>query len=385
MNNINYSLFRGALVFFCFFAFANVGSSTGPIINQYVSQYKNIAIAEMHRTGIPASIKIAQALLESDFGRSDLALTANNHFGIKCGGSWTGDTFYKEDDDRNEKGELIESCFRSYLSAEESFIAHSKFLSDTRKGYRYGFLFEYGSTDYHSWAHGLQKAGYATDPKYPHKLIKIIEDNELYLLDENVFGTSNTTAIAQTKSIQTKENNTIREEKPILVDKTQSENSFAKAEKEKKNTKRRYKSINGSRALVAMEGDTPELIAKQEKLSFKKLSIYNEYINTKDQVLYEGDIIFLKAKKKHFEGYKSRHRVREGETMQDIAQRYGIWLKELYRKNRMPQGSQALKGEQIVLNGLVKIKKRPKFKTESEYLNETQEFLFEGEDITMTN
>ena len=382
MNIRTKSLYRYGFFLFAFLVFSTESKASGPIITQYVDQYKSIAIAEMHRTGIPASIKMAQALLESDFGRSSLALTANNHFGIKCGRSWRGKTFYKEDDDRNKEGDLIESCFRTYLTAEESFIAHSKFLADTKKGYRYGFLFDFGSTDYHSWAHGLKKSGYATDPKYPQKLIMIIENNELYLLDEEVFSRGNSLATVEANtSIEPKE---IIFEKPIVW--AQSKESMApivKA-KERKKSKRRYKTINGSRAMVVTEGDTPESISKQERVNYRKLSIYNEQIVSKDQELEDGDLIFLKAKKKEFKGNKKNHRVRKGETMQDIAHMYGIWLNELYVKNRMPKGSQAMEGERIVLKGLVKIKKRPKFKTESEYLNETQEYLFE-EDITMAN
>ena len=146
----------------------------------YISQYKEIAVAEMQRTGIPASIKMAQALLESGAGSSTLARKANNHFGIKCGGSWTGDTFYREDDDY-KNGKLINSCFRKFDSVHESFMAHSDFLT---KQNRYAFLFDYDREDYKAWAKGLRKAGYATDKSYSQKLISIIEKYELHLLDQ---------------------------------------------------------------------------------------------------------------------------------------------------------------------------------------------------------
>lgn len=151
-----------------------------PSIN-YIAQYKEIAILEMQRTGIPASIKMAQALLESGAGTSTLARKANNHFGIKCGGGWNGESFYREDDDYY-KGELIKSCFRKFGSAHESFMAHSEFLMNQR---RYGFLFELDGKDYKSWAKGLRKAGYATDKQYAYKLIELIEKYELYVLDEH--------------------------------------------------------------------------------------------------------------------------------------------------------------------------------------------------------
>lgn len=147
----------------------------------YINQYKEIAVSEMHRTGIPASIKLAQGLLESDWGRSDLANIANNHFGIKCGNYWRGESFFKEDDDYHQ-GEIIASCFRKYASAQQSYIDHSEFLAKAR----YQKLFNLNTKDYHGWAKGLKEAGYATDPEYPSKLISIIEKYELYLYDEPV-------------------------------------------------------------------------------------------------------------------------------------------------------------------------------------------------------
>jgi len=146
----------------------------------YIDKYKDLAISEMHRTGIPASIKLAQGLLESGAGTSELSINANNHFGIKCGGSWTGET-YKIEDDEFRNGKKIKSCFRVFNSAHGSYIAHSQFLLDNR---RYAFLFSYSNTDYYCWAKGLRKAGYATDKKYPKKLIDIINKYQLYLFDD---------------------------------------------------------------------------------------------------------------------------------------------------------------------------------------------------------
>jgi len=148
----------------------------------YIEQYKTIVINEMARTGIPASIKMAQAILESGSGRSTLARQSNNHFGIKCGKNWTGNTVYREDDDY-KNGLLIRSCFRAYDDPADSFMAHSDFLQDNR---RYAFLFELGVDDYKGWARGLKKAGYATDPNYPKKLINLIEKYQLYNLDMGI-------------------------------------------------------------------------------------------------------------------------------------------------------------------------------------------------------
>lgn len=152
-----------------------------PNVKHYIEKYKNIAISEMQRSGIPASVKLAQGIHESNMGQSDLAKFAHNHFGMKCGSSWSGDTFYKEDDDVDRKGNLIESCFRKFKNAESSYLAHSEFLLDPKKAHRYGFLFLIPSEDYRSWAHGLQSSGYATDPHYAEKIIHLIE---LYKLDD---------------------------------------------------------------------------------------------------------------------------------------------------------------------------------------------------------
>ncbi len=152
----------------------------------YIEQYQELAIAHHRMMGIPASIKLAQGILESQDGKSELAVNANNHFGIKCKDTWTGDTYDKEDDDY-EQGKLVKSCFRVYPTAEESYFDHSRFLMN---GQRYKHLFSYGK-DYRKWAHGLQKAGYATAKNYAERLIRIIEQYELYQFD--VVATSNYT------------------------------------------------------------------------------------------------------------------------------------------------------------------------------------------------
>lgn len=148
--------------------------------HNYVEYYKELAIVEMYRTGIPASITIAQGLHESNYGTSPLAQQANNHFGIKCKSYWIGKTYFHKDDDFDKKGNLLESCFRAYDTDIDSYIDRSNFLKESS---RYSVLFSYSKTDYVSWAHGLQKCGYATDTEYANKLIKKIEKYELYKLD----------------------------------------------------------------------------------------------------------------------------------------------------------------------------------------------------------
>lgn len=148
--------------------------------SNYVETYKDLAIVEMHRSGIPASITLAQALHESQTGISELAINANNHFGIKCKSYWVGKTYKHEDDDYDNNGNLIESCFRSYDSSIDSYIDHTNFLTQSA---HYSELFNYDKADYFMWAHGLKKCGYATDPNYANKLIQKIEKYQLYIYD----------------------------------------------------------------------------------------------------------------------------------------------------------------------------------------------------------
>lgn len=148
--------------------------------NAYVEKFKDLAVVEMHRSGIPASITLAQALHESGVGGSDLALFANNHFGIKCKSYWKGNTYNHRDDDYDEKGNLIKSCFRSYETVIDSYVDHSNFLTQSA---HYSDLFTYDKTDYKRWAFGLKNCGYATDPQYAFKLIDKIEKYNLYIYD----------------------------------------------------------------------------------------------------------------------------------------------------------------------------------------------------------
>ena len=148
----------------------------------YVSRFKDAAINEMESGGVPASIILAQGIIESAAGTSDLAQNANNHFGIKCAG-WSGKTYFKTDDDKDKDGNSIESCFRKYGDVSESFHDHGEFLRDPKKYNRYGFLFNLDRTDYKSWARGLQSAGYATNPAYSSQLINLIERYRLFEYD----------------------------------------------------------------------------------------------------------------------------------------------------------------------------------------------------------
>lgn len=146
----------------------------------YIQTYSELAIVEMNRSGIPASITLAQGILESQNGASKLAQNANNHFGIKCKKYWQGETYYHQDDDYDDNGKLIQSCFRAYDSVIDSYVDHTNFLKQSAN---YQELFSYSKTDYYNWAIGLKKCGYATDPQYGHKLVKIIEQKNLAQYD----------------------------------------------------------------------------------------------------------------------------------------------------------------------------------------------------------
>ncbi|MCB9267748.1 MAG: LysM peptidoglycan-binding domain-containing protein [Lewinellaceae bacterium] len=319
------------LLFLLFFSLATQAQEDDRL--RYIDQFKEIAIREMERAGIPASIKLAQAILESNSGKSDLARRANNHFGIKCGNDWNGKTFYKKDDDYNEEGKLVESCFRSYKNPEMSFIAHSEFLRDPAKQYRYGFLFRLDPTDYKAWAEGLRRAGYATSANYSLKLIDIIERYQLNFYD------SLTTAevIAGEDVINEGEDAVVR---PGL----EFEN-------------------NDVRYVLAKAGETPNELAIRTATRLSSILDYNEGLSSRNQQLAEGTVIYLQPKRNSFRGKRKWHYVKEGETMYEISQMYGIKLDRLYNRNKLPANTQPAVNERIKIRGC-KVSSRPKMRSE---------------------
>jgi len=170
-------------VFVLVLGFCFINTRPATVQERYMDRFKNIAMEEMKRSGIPASIKMAQGIMESMAGRSELAVNANNHFGIKCKANWQGGTYLYVDDDRDSSGNLVQSCFRLYQSPEDSYYDHSEFLKNRS---RYKSLFSLPAHDYQGWANGLKRAGYATDPNYATKLIQTIEKYNLYVLDQEV-------------------------------------------------------------------------------------------------------------------------------------------------------------------------------------------------------
>lgn len=262
---------------------------------QYFDQYKDLAIEEMLRYGIPASITLAQGVFESRAGLSPLATQGNNHFGIKCHG-WTGRTMSQDDDGIGE-------CFRAYDNAKQSYEDHSRFLSGNQ---RYAQLFRLDLTDYRGWAWGLKSCGYATNPAYAQKLIDIIE---LYKLNQYDYARHYDKFMAERGA---------RDHAVVVGQRLHP-----------------IRIYNKNYYLVAREGDTFKSIGKETDLPWRKLAKYNE--RDKHDVLHAGDIIYLKKKqKKAIKTYKHRpHVVKPGESMYSIAQYYGIRLKSLYKKNHL--------------------------------------------------
>lgn len=304
----------------------------------YIERYKSIAIQEMNRTGIPASVKMAQAILESRAGTSVLAKTSNNHFGIKCGSNWDGKTVYRKDDDYH-RGKLIQSCFRAYNTPEESFMAHSDFLVSQP---RYSFLFKLKSGDYKGWAYGLKKAGYASDPSYPQRLIDIIETFNLQALDR-----------------------VLRTEDPeqwlMLADEISLE-SFATG---------RY--INDAKVYYTSLDERVSDVSESTGISINRILKYNEGITNSDQKLSPNTIVYLQPKRKSYRGKKKYHVVQEGETMLEISQRYGVKLDALYERNHMQKNTEPAKGAKIFLRNKPDKQYQPKLRSMVELIPVQQE------------
>lgn len=300
---------------------------------EYINTYKALAISEMQRTGIPAAIKLAQGIHETDAGNSVLVRKSNNHFGIKCKSTWTGAKVYHDDDARGE-------CFRSYTKPLDSYMDHSNFLKGSP---RYAFLFELDPTDYEGWAYGLKKAGYATNVKYSQILIRII--NEYHLQEYTMIAlgrmkpedewlvkeSSSSTPITLASDIKM-ETTTDDAEKAIAIDQTPN---FPEGE---------FK-INETRVVYAKPGTSLLAIAQQYDVPLKRLMDFNEM--REENVLVKGQLVYLQRKRKH--GNQPFHTVQAGETTYDIAQAEGIRLENLMEYNHLNRGMEPAAGERLYL------------------------------------
>jgi LysM repeat protein len=311
------SAFLLSSLLFCSIAFAQ--PDTFKITQQdYIEKYKNDAIKDMQKTGVPASITLAQGLFESESGNSDLAREANNHFGIKCHNDWTGKTFIKDDDEKNE-------CFRKYNSVLESFDDHSAFL---RTRDRYAFLFDLDIKDYKGWAYGLKKAGYATNPEYAQKLIKIIEDFQLNDLEK---GAQNLPLTASAKNDVPPPPVKTKEIKPAT--------SSASAKKEN------LRSANDVPYIIAKDGDSYFSIANDNDMRLWQVLKYNDADKT--GMPKEGEIVYLMPKRAS--ANEKFHIVKEGEDLHFISQLYAVKLKKLCKRNHLSSQDKLTEGQKIVL------------------------------------
>lgn len=351
-------------------------------VQNYVNQYKDLAMAEMRRTGVPASITLAQAILESQSGESKLAQKSNNHFGIKCKTEWTGEKTYHDDDLRQE-------CFRVYPTVEDSFKDHSDFLKNREY---YTALFKLDPTDDKGWAYGLKKAGYATEKTYPTRLLKLIEDFELHqysvqALENKDLSTSNVrvetkvtppanTPIVKSSAVTSMPVNNssrlrvINQTKPPIVaeqekmdslvtqtaaaiETAQQEQELVKTNKEnfkepvKKNTLYPSEpfSINHTRVIFAAAGTATLSIANKYGISLSKLFDFNE-MEQKD-ILDQDQLLFLEKKLK--KGATDIYVCKAGETLTEIAQKEGIRLDALMEYNNLSKNSVLTDGQKLQL------------------------------------
>ena len=318
---------------------------------RYIDKYADLAIEEMRRSGVPASITLAQGLLESRYGLSDLAVKGNNHFGIKCHSKWNGPKMRVDDDEKDE-------CFRKYRTVEQSYRDHSDFL---RYRDRYKFLFDLDPKDYKGWAYGLKKAGYATDPAYPKKLINLIEEYELYKYDKgrrvkkDKDDKEDAVAKAEKAKKQKKSDkkrskkdseqmvkspSQLEQPKPLADEKAKDVFSFSLS--------RQKYSLNGVPFIYASKGDTYASIAAANNLFPKEILRFNDLDAEKE--LLPGTIVYLQHKKKQTVKGLDKHIVEsEGETLRDIAQRYAITLKSLCKMNNLPQNHTLRPGDELLL------------------------------------
>ena len=322
---------RTSILFFLLMAASASFAQQREVVSKYVSQYKDLAISEMKRTGVPAAITLAQGIHESGAGNSKLVLQSNNHFGIKCKSNWTGESVKHDDDAKSE-------CFRKYPLAADSYKDHSDFL---KNGQRYAFLFSLDPSDYEGWANGLKKAGYATNPKYPQVLIKLIEDYNLQdytfialgkIPDTNSQGVGHSQPYGEVIEIV-----------PVI----------APAEPEKVTdasfTGVSYPSgefkINETKVVFVKRGVSFLSIAKQYDVDLSKIFEFNEIARI--EMTGKDQLIYLQRKRKT--GNNEFHIVQPGETLHGIAQQQAIRLESLLELNWLKKNEQPAVGEKLSL------------------------------------
>jgi len=307
----------------------SVKAQNNEAVNAYIAQYKQLAIDEMIRTGVPAAITLAQGILESNAGQCTLTQTSNNHFGIKCKSDWAGSIVYHDDDVKHE-------CFRSYTCAEDSYRDHSDFLKNRPN---YASLFDLDITDYQSWAYGLKSAGYATNPAYATSLITTIEKYNLEDITLVALQQNNQVTIAATPvklqeeyAFENPSKLVTASKTPVVTEKTTTypEGIFT---------------INETKVIYAKAGTSLFALSNKFNMAYGKLLGYNELDNV--DILREATLIYLEKKPRR--GSKDYHVVLPNEDIHDIAQAEGVQLQSLLEYNNYQKGSQIKAGDKIIL------------------------------------
>ena len=314
----------------------------------YIQTYQEMAIKEMQRAGVPASITLAQGILETEAGQSSLVIKSNNHFGIKCKSTWTGEKVYHDDDERGE-------CFRKYAAAEESYRDHSDYL---RSQPRYASLFEIDPLNYKAWAAGLKKAGYATNPKYAQILIKYIETYKLddYTLvalgrksPESIVGISNMPGLTAGKP-NDMSGNTIRSKEPQTENSTGVNSQKPIMPLSQLKEKPVYPAgeflLNNTRVIFADQGSSLLALAEQQSLNLHWLLDFNDLPDGTD-ILNKGQLIYLQRKRRH--SHNEFHIVEAGESLYEIAQQEALRLESLLNYNKLEPNMTPAKGETLYL------------------------------------
>ncbi len=315
---------------------ATAGYAQRITTEDYIRLYKNDAIKDMVKTGVPACITLAQGIFESESGNSDLAREANNHFGIKCHKDWTGASFHKDDDTRDE-------CFRKYKNALESFDDHSEFL---RTRDRYASLFKLDANDYKGWAHGLKRAGYATNPHYASKLIELIERYNLMEINTEAIAVMNGKPMKEMAEESPVKKSTTEQRTITVHDSPASKGNETVTAQIDINKATYYASENNVKYIVSKTGDTWLSIAKENEMMLWQILKYNDV--DREDVLRDGTVVYIKPKRNS--ASKEYHVVKAGETMRDISQMYAVKLNQLYKKNQIEPGTTLRPGDKIRLN-----------------------------------
>ncbi len=372
---------KKVIIFISFVLCQAAASAQGTPQERYIQRWAPTAVREMYRSGVPASITLAQGILESRYGLSSLATEGNNHFGIKCHKDWKGKTMSYDDDAKGE-------CFRVYDSADESFQDHSDFL---RYRDRYKFLFDFPTTDYKAWAYGLKKAGYATDPGYPAKLIKYIEDYRLYEYDTMTYDDSERLEETVDRKAETDAvgSGTASDGKPSVAGKEKVRKESRREKRAARKARKRQSreesvpevipasplsleepkridrsnlevfsfsltreeySRNGVPFITSVEGETYSSIARSYNLYLKELLRFNDLL--RDEALLPGTVVYLQSKRNQSEKGLDKYIVGEdGESLRSICQRFAVKMSSVMKMNGLQAGYEPREGDTIVLRG----------------------------------